>query len=498
LQLFNQEQRQAYDDVMDSVINKKGKIIFLHSAGGYGKTFVCNTIAAAVCAQEKIALCAASSEIAALLLEGGRIAHSTFRIPIDIHEASGCKIPRGSEIHQLLEQTSLCIWDEIPMQHKYASDAVDGTIHDLLRQNNKTFGGITMLFGGDFRQTLPIIQRGSREQIIAASSRRSRLWQRTTVHHLHQNMRLDRTPENIAHAAWLLDIGAGRTVGEGETIEIPQQMLCHDNTMESLISNIYSGIEQGNHPDQYFLDKTILSCTNDHVDGINSTLLTSLPGAEQIFNSADTVSFKYQELNYYQPYPTEYLNSLRASGLPLSRLALKAGCPLMLLWNLDPSQGLCNGTQLILLEAREQVLRCRIISGDTKFAGNVVMISQITLEPSEDTMPLPLRRHQFPVQLAFAMTINKSQGQSVSQVGLDLQTPVFAHGQLYVALSQCTSGQRISVLLNENNVNRRTANIVYKKVLAGIVSKFGLLRRTATDINTIIDLDLDLDLEIEM
>ena len=54
------------------------------------------------------------------------------------------------------------------------------------------------------------------------------------------------------------------------------------------------------------------------------------------------------------------------------------------------------------------------------------------------------------------------------------------------------------MLLNENNVDRRTTNIVYKEVLAGIVSKFGLLRRTATDIDTIIDLDLDLDLEIEM
>jgi hypothetical protein len=266
-------------------------------------------------------------------------------------------------------------------------------------------------------------------------------------------MRLDTTPENIAHAAWLLDIGAGRTVDEGETIEIPQQMLCHNNTIESLISSIYPGIEQGNHPDQYFLDRTILSCTNDNVDGINSMLLTSLPGAEQVFNSADTVSFKDQELNNYQPYPMEYLNSLRASKLPLSWLALKAGCPLMLLQNLDPSQGLCNRTQLILLEAREWVLRCRISSGDTKFAGNVVMIPRVTLEPSEGTMPLPLHRHQFSVRLAFAMMINKSQGQSVSQVGLDLQTPVFAHGQLYVALSRCTSGRRISVLLNENNVD---------------------------------------------
>jgi ATP-dependent DNA helicase PIF1 len=141
----------------------------------------------------------------------------------------------------------------------------------------------------------------------------------------------------------------------------------------------------------------------------------------------------------------------------------------MLLRNLDVSMGLCNGTRLILLEARSHVLRCRIISGDAKFAGNVVLIPRITLEPSAQNLPLPLRRHQFPVRLAFAMTINKSQGQSVSHVGLDLQTPVFSHGQLYVALSRCTSASRIKVLLNANNVGNRTANIVYKEILNGVV-----------------------------
>jgi hypothetical protein len=67
------------------------------------------------------------------------------------------------------------------------------------------------------------------------------------------------------------------------------------------------------------------------------------------------------------------------------------------------------------------------------------------------------------------MTINKSQGQSVTHVGLDLHTPVFSHGQLYVALSQYTSGGRIKVLLNDNNVDGRTANVVYREVLNGIV-----------------------------
>ena len=67
---FNLEQKDAFDKVMDSVNNRRGKLFFLLCAGGGGKTHVCNTIAAAVCAQGKVALCVASSAIAALLLDG--------------------------------------------------------------------------------------------------------------------------------------------------------------------------------------------------------------------------------------------------------------------------------------------------------------------------------------------------------------------------------------------------------------------------------------------
>ena len=97
-----------------------------------------------------------------------------------------------------------------------------------------------------------------------------------------------------------------------------------------------------------------------------------------------------------------------------------------------------------------------------------MLIPRITLTPSNETLPIPLRRRQFPVRLAFAMTINKSQGQSVKHVGLDLRSAVFSHGQLYVALSRCTSANRIKILLPENCENRRTPNFVYKEVLNGL------------------------------
>jgi len=94
-----------------------------------------------------------------------------------------------------------------------------------------------------------------------------------------------------------------------------------------------------------------------------------------------------------------------------------------------------------------------------------VLIPRIRLSPNTDILSVPLKRLQFPVRLAFTMTINKSQGQSVEHVGINLQILVFSHGQLYVAFSRCTLSFNISVLLPEQSQeSRRTLNIVYKKV----------------------------------
>jgi hypothetical protein len=139
----------------------------------------------------------------------------------------------------------------------------------------------------------------------------------------------------------------------------------------------------------------------------------------------------------------------------------------MLLRNIDPTNGLCNGTRMILLEIRPMVLRCRILGGD--YAGNVVFIPRITIDPSED-IPVNLYRRQFPVRLAFVMTINKAQGQSIINVGIDLRSPIFSHGQLYVALSRCTSSDRIKVLFPEDSDSTSTSNIVYPEVLTGMIN----------------------------
>ena len=320
---FNDAQRGVYEAVMESVNNNNGKTFFLHSAGGCGKTFVCNTIAAAVRAQGKIALCVASSGIASLLLEGGKTAHSTFKIPLQVNDTSFCNITRRSYAYPLLIETSIIIWDEVPMQHKYAVDAVNRTIQDLLG-NNSPFGGITVLFGGDFRQTLPVIPHGLRQQFVAASLRRSSIWQHVEMHYLHQNMRLEQSPDMQEFARWLLEVGSGTNLDNNTTtISIPNHMIIPDNSIISLIEQIYPGIQHGDKDDQYFLDRSILACKNEIVRQLNSELLELFPGDKEVLLSADSVQFDDPGMNELQPYAPEYLNSLVSSSLPLSHLVLQ-------------------------------------------------------------------------------------------------------------------------------------------------------------------------------
>jgi len=467
LERFNNEQRAVYDAVMESYDQNLGKVFFVHSAGGGGKTFVCNTIAAAVRhgvhEDRRVALCVASSGIAALLLDGGRTAHSRFHIPIPANETSVCTIAKDSILHNVLKQTGIIIWDEVPMQHKHAVEALDHTLQDVMK-NSKPFGGITVLFGGDFRQTLPVVPRGSRHQILEASLRNSVLWKYVNMFFLTKNMHLDQTAESELFAKYLLELGAGKISNPDGTVTLYPEMHCGD-TVNSLIDSIYPGISQGEKPDEYFKDRTLLSCKNDDVDDLNSDILAKFPGEEKVLRSADCIVGDINDPIEYQPYPVEYLNSLNVSGIPLAKLALKPGCPLMLLRNIDPSNGLCNGTRMILLRIKPRVLECRILGGD----GKTIFIPRISMKPSEGDLHIPLSRRQFPVRLAFAMTVNKSQGQSVKNVGLDLRTPVFSHGQLYVALSRCTSSSRIKVLFPEKEKGTKTQNIVWEQILTGIV-----------------------------
>ncbi|CAN1783366.1 ATP-dependent DNA helicase PIF1 [Linum perenne] len=189
-----------------------------------------------------------------------------------------------------------------------------------------------------------------------------------------------------------------------------------------------------------------------------------------IYFSADSLSpTKTNIATLELEYPIEFLNSLSFNGIPEHKLELKPFIVVMLLRNINPTFGMCNGTRILLTDLGEYVISGLIVSGTLK--GTTVAIPRIILDVTDNRWPFTLRRRQFPIRICYAMTINKSQGQTLDHVGIYLPKPVFSHGQLYVAVSRVRSTNGLHILIPNilPNPDNETRNIVYQDILHEIM-----------------------------
>ena len=455
---LNNEQKEIVDTILRAVdVNSQDRnnCICIDGPGGSGKTFIYTTIYNILTSKNIKVYSMAFTGIAATLLPHGKTVHKTFGLPVPMYHDSSSRIKAQSKEGQSLKEAEVFIWDEAPMAPRYALEIANRTLQHIMN-NDLPFGGKIIILGGDFRQLLPIKIRGTRCETLNLCIKYSELWKYFQKFTLITNMRV--MPNEVNFAKFLLEVGNGTLNDTHDNINLPEHCILDGNN--NIAYHLFGKLIEEKRF-EHMSKCAILSARNIDVDQINKQVTDLLDlTSERIYTGIDsTDNCNNGELD--EILLPEYLNSLNPSSLPPYELRLRKHCIVMLIRNISIHEGLCNGTRLRIIDFSNHLLKCKILTGDN--AGRIVFINRITLY-CENEYPFTFKRRQFPIKLAFAMTINKSQGQTFNNIILDLQTDVFNHGQLYVAMSRVRSWDSIKIYLGNQRHGVKVKNHVYKEL----------------------------------
>ena len=395
------------------------------------------------------------------------------KAPLHPTEESTLNIPIQSSLSKLVKKARILLIDEATILHRFQLEALDRTLRDIMHEPKKPFGGKIIILGGDFRQCLPVVPGANQAQSVQACVKNSYLWTHFEVRSLTVNMRIKASGDPILENfdKWTLSLGDGTANDEDGRVIIPEEMITYINPntkkdkrveegcMKEFCQKVFPNLENNLSDPSWLEERAILAPTNKQVDTINDMLESWVPGESIKLSSADT----FENLMDDMRFNIEHLNILCPNGFPRHIIVLKQGMPLVLLRNINPREGLCNGTKLIFVRTiNNRVLVCKLAGSNKE-----ILLPRIKFLPDTGDYPFDWSRLQFPVRVAFATTINKSQGQTLKEVGVWLQSPVFTHGQLYVACSRVGSPVSLNIAIQQQAEQQldQTDNVVFKQVL---------------------------------
>ncbi|KAI8116936.1 ATP-dependent DNA helicase pif1 [Lucilia cuprina] len=358
--------------------------------------------------------------------------------------------------------------------HNKSLEDLDKTLQDL-RNNQSRFGGAMILLAGDFRQTLPVIPRSTPADELNACLKSSVLWKHVKKLKLTVNMRveLQNDQSGEAFSKQLLDIGNGKISVDISTgcIQFPPGFCQFTESKSELIRKVFPNIAQNYKNHDWLSERAILAAKNIDVDELNFKIQSEIAVELMTYKSVDSVTSQNDVVNY----PTEFLNSLEFPALPPHNLKLKVGSVIIMLRNTHQPR-LCNGTRLAVKNLMNNVIEATILKG--KYKGEDVLMPRIPMALTD--MPFDFKRLKFPVRLAFAMTINKSQGQSLKihasrMVNCMSPVPVSEHHQHYLFTRQATKLKMSCIIKHCNEGNYDITAKQQKKLLTNRTQTFFLI-----------------------
>ncbi|TKR73497.1 hypothetical protein L596_020801 [Steinernema carpocapsae] len=314
---LNTEQKFVYDEIMQERDDINGRrLFFIEGSGGCGKTFLYESLYYGLRAQGHKVLCVAHTGVAATLLPNGSTVHRAFGIPLITEEDMESQIDLASRRAEELKQVDVILWDEATMSDRRVYNCVNRLLRALHDEaDEEDFGGVMLVAGGDWKQTLPIVHEVQGEGVIDYTLKHSVMWSRFKQFSLKTNMRA------ITDPAYANFIVVPITVLRSNENEVLDFVFPKD--------------------DLSWIGRSILTPTNEVSLELANKILDRLEGDSVTYRGVDR---PYLEKSFIAIDPETY-NNITPSGLPPHQLRLKVGAEVMLLRNLNVRLSLCNGTR---------------------------------------------------------------------------------------------------------------------------------------------------------
>jgi len=367
------------------------------------------------------------------------------------------------------------------MANKACIHAVDALLR-LLCATDKPFGGKPFIGVGDFRQVAPVVRGGGLAAVIDASIRSSALWPCFSLRKLEQPMR------NVADLEYCNYVDS---IGEdiNQTRNIQLQYLKRINSVKEALQWLYP---QSVLEDPLLcIQRSFLATLNARVDELNGIVLQSLQGPTSkcvitllrrpstsiliIHLSIIEVYFSYDVVKEDSEHPIQlhgdvlqdYLGMLFEPGIPPHQLELKVGAICTIQRNLSTEKGLVKNARVIICQLNRHSIKVAVLPRPNTTLKDLqeYPLSKINFEFNPNRSSWTVLRKQFPLRLAYATTFNSSQGLTLDRMVIDLRQGVFAHGQLYTALSRIRHRDHGRALFSPTNLLGQTTNVVSRELL---------------------------------